>query len=30
MNVKKPEITVVPAHDGTVQQALGYFPAWVK
>lgn len=27
---KKPEITVVPAHDGTVQQALGYFPAWVK
>jgi len=27
---KKPEIIVVPAHDGTVQQALGYFPAWVK
>lgn len=27
---KKPEIIVVPAHDGTIQQALGYFPAWVK
>ncbi|MDO9177524.1 MAG: MBL fold metallo-hydrolase [Agitococcus sp.] len=27
---KRPEIVVIPAHDGTVQQALGYFPAWVK
>ena len=27
---KRPEIVVVPAHDGTVQQTLGYFPAWVK
>lgn len=26
----KPEIVVVPAHDGVVQNALGYFPAWVR
>lgn len=25
-----PDLVVVPAHDGTVQNALGYFPAWVK
>lgn len=25
-----PEVAVVPAHDGTVQDALGYFPNWVK
>lgn len=25
-----PEVAVVPAHDGAVQDALGYFPNWVK
>lgn len=25
-----PGLTVVPAHDGPVQNALGYFPAWVR
>ncbi len=24
------DLTVVPAHDASVQDALGYFPAWVK
>lgn len=27
---KNPDIIVVPAHDGTLQNKLGYFPAWVK
>ncbi|HYD60925.1 MAG TPA: MBL fold metallo-hydrolase [Noviherbaspirillum sp.] len=27
---QKPEIVVVPAHDGGVQGALGYFPGWVR
>ncbi len=27
---RNPELTVVPAHDAAVQDALGYFPAWVK
>lgn len=26
---RDPSLTVVPAHDGAVQQALGYFPKWV-
>lgn len=26
---RDPALTVVPAHDATVQQALGYFPAWL-
>jgi len=25
-----PQLVVVPAHDGAVQDALGYFPNWVK
>ena len=25
-----PDLVVVPAHDSTVQDALGYFPAWVR
>ncbi|WP_420474574.1 MBL fold metallo-hydrolase [Noviherbaspirillum sp. ST9] len=24
------ELVVVPAHDGAVQQALGFFPAWIR
>jgi glyoxylase-like metal-dependent hydrolase (beta-lactamase superfamily II) len=27
---KDPRLVVVPAHDGSVQSALGYFPQWVK
>ena len=27
---KYPKLVVVPAHDGAVQDALGYFPAWVR
>lgn len=27
---RRPDVTVVPAHDGSVQNALGYFPAWVR
>jgi len=27
---KKPDTVVVPAHDGQVQGALGYFPAWIR
>lgn len=27
---RDPALVVVPAHDGTVQDALGYFPAWVR
>lgn len=27
---QKPDIVVVPAHDGVVQNALGYFPGWVR
>jgi glyoxylase-like metal-dependent hydrolase (beta-lactamase superfamily II) len=27
---KYPETIIVPAHDSTVQNALGYFPSWVK
>ena len=27
---KYPELVVVPAHDGAVQDALGYFPSWVR
>ncbi|MEO7547245.1 MAG: MBL fold metallo-hydrolase [Ramlibacter sp.] len=27
---RDPGLVVVPAHDGTVQNALGYFPAWVR
>ena len=26
----EPDLVVIPAHDSTVQGALGYFPAWVK
>lgn len=26
----EPKLVVVPAHDSTVQDALGYFPRWVK
>ncbi len=25
-----PDLVVVPAHDSAVQDALGYFPAWVR
>ena len=25
-----PDIVVVPAHDSTVQDQLGYFPNWVR
>jgi hypothetical protein len=25
-----PDIAVVPAHDSTVQDQLGYFPNWVR
>lgn len=27
---KYPEVVVVPAHDAAVQEALGYFPNWVR
>lgn len=27
---RNPGLTVVPSHDAAVQDALGYFPAWVK
>lgn len=27
---RDPALVVVPAHDGTVQNALGYFPGWVR
>ena len=27
---RDPALVVVPAHDGTVQRALGYFPDWVR
>lgn len=27
---RDPQLTVLPAHDGALQQSLGYFPAWVK
>jgi len=27
---RDPALVVVPAHDGTVQNALGYFPNWVR
>ena len=27
---RDPGITIVPAHDGQVQDRLGYFPAWVR
>lgn len=27
---QEPNLVVVPAHDGQVQDALGYFPAWVQ
>ncbi|WP_158598092.1 MBL fold metallo-hydrolase [Noviherbaspirillum saxi] len=27
---RRPEVIVVPAHDGKVQNALGYFPSWIK
>jgi glyoxylase-like metal-dependent hydrolase (beta-lactamase superfamily II) len=27
---KFPDLVVVPAHDGAVQDALGYFPSWVR
>jgi glyoxylase-like metal-dependent hydrolase (beta-lactamase superfamily II) len=27
---KYPDLVVVPAHDGSVQDALGYFPKWVR
>lgn len=27
---KDPDLVVVPAHDGQVQDMLGYFPAWVN
>lgn len=27
---KYPDLVVVPAHDGAVQDALGYFPNWVR
>ncbi|GEQ77701.1 MBL fold metallo-hydrolase [Comamonas testosteroni] len=26
----EPDLVVVPAHDSTVQDSLGYFPAWVR
>ena len=26
----EPALVVIPAHDSTVQERLGYFPAWVK
>lgn len=26
----EPSLVVIPAHDSSVQDALGYFPAWVK
>ncbi|MCW5648136.1 MAG: MBL fold metallo-hydrolase [Ramlibacter sp.] len=28
--VRDPALVIVPAHDGTVQDALGYFPKWVE
>jgi len=30
LNKKKPEIILVPAHDGVTQDSLGYFPTWLK
>jgi 2',3'-cyclic-nucleotide 2'-phosphodiesterase (5'-nucleotidase family) len=27
---RRPDIIVVPAHDGVVQKVIGYFPAWAK
>jgi hypothetical protein len=27
---KYPDLVVVPAHDAAVQDALGYFPNWVR
>ncbi len=28
--LRYPEMVVVPAHDAAVQDALGYFPAWIR
>lgn len=30
LHKKKPEIIIVPAHDGVTQDSLGYFPVWLK
>jgi glyoxylase-like metal-dependent hydrolase (beta-lactamase superfamily II) len=30
LHERSPDVVIVPAHDGTVQRALGYFPAWVR
>jgi glyoxylase-like metal-dependent hydrolase (beta-lactamase superfamily II) len=27
---RDPSLTVIPSHDATVQDSLGYFPAWVQ
>ncbi|HEX7943292.1 MAG TPA: hypothetical protein VF495_01430, partial [Phenylobacterium sp.] len=27
---REPDLTIVPAHDSTVQNRLGYFPKWVR
>jgi glyoxylase-like metal-dependent hydrolase (beta-lactamase superfamily II) len=27
---RDPQLVVIPAHDGTVQRALGYYPGWVR
>ena len=28
--VRHPDLVVVPAHDGRLQDELGYFPQWVR
>ncbi len=30
LGARHPDLVVIPAHDGAVQRALGYFPAWVR
>jgi len=30
LRARHPDLTIVPAHDGAVQSALGFFPAWVR
>lgn len=30
VTLQYPDLVLVPAHDGAVQDALGYFPKWVR
>ncbi|MDB5212718.1 MAG: hypothetical protein JWO86_645 [Myxococcaceae bacterium] len=30
LHERNPDLVIIPAHDGAVQRALGYFPAWVR